>query len=665
MTITDPDVLTEIDPYDVRLVQRATGLLGEFNTAGVLSAADVHVAIRLALLAGLGNDDPADDEVLLAAALTVRGPRLGHVCIDLSKISADVVIDADFPVDVSALPWPDPPAWASRMAASPLVATGVSGPGNRPLRLIGALLYLDRYWREERAVAADLRVRAEQVAAGVDMATLSAGLDRLFGRSAAANAEPDYQRLAAASAVLRRLTVVGGGPGTGKTTTVAKILALLEEQAAQANAQPPMVALAAPTAKAAARLQEAVHHQAAELGLGSEVRDRLAATNAGTLHRLLGWRPGSRTRFRHDRDNHLPHDVVIVDETSMVPLSLMAKLVEAVRADARLILVGDPEQLVSVEAGAVLGDVVGPAADGLLMRAPARHLLAEATGEDVPAADPPAGAAIGDGIVILRRVRRFTGGIADLAEAIRQGDTDAAMGVLRGGPDNVTWLPVDGAEPSALPALEPVGRAATAVGQQVTAAARAGDGLGALAALGTFRLLCAHKRGRYGVASWTERVERWLAAGVSDFAAGGAWYVGRPLLVTKNDHGLQLYNGDTGVVVAVRDGPVTAVFERAGQEFRISPTRLSSVDTVYAMTVHKSQGSQFDTVAVLLPDPSSRILTRELLYTAVTRAERHLILAGTEEAIRTAVGRPVARASGLGDLLWSGGPLMPERKRDQ
>lgn len=661
MTRSDPDVLVEIDPYDVRLVQRAAGLLGAFNTAGVLSAADVHVALRLARL---GPDGSADGEILLAVALAVRGPRLGHVCTDLSEIGANVVVDADFPVDVSQLPWPDPQSWVAQVAASPLVAAGArigdgASAGERPLRLVGTLLYLDRYWREERAVAADLRDRADKVATGVDRAVLATGLDRLFGRPDARNAASDYQRLAAASAVLRRLTVVGGGPGTGKTTTVAKIIALLEEQASRAGAPPPLVALAAPTAKAAARLSEAVHEQAAKLDdIDEAIRDRLAATDAVTLHRLLGWRPGSRTRFRHDRHNHLPHDVVIVDETSMVSLSLMARLVESVRADARLILVGDPEQLVSVEAGAVLGDVVGPAAGTLLMRAPARTLLAEATGAEVPAADPPAGSGIGDGIVILRQVYRFNREIAALAEAIRQGDADAAMDVLRAGAGNVTWLPVDVGEPSALPALEPVRRLALAAGRRVTEAARAGHGLDALAALATFRLLCAHRRGPYGVASWTERVEHWLSAGVPDFAAGGAWYVGQPLLVTENDYGLQLYNGDSGVVVGEPGGRVTAVFERAGKEVRISPTRLSSVDTVYAMTVHKSQGSQFDKVAVLLPDPSSRILTRELLYTAVTRARERLLLAGTEASVRAAVDRPVARASGLRDLLWSGGFLQ-------
>jgi exodeoxyribonuclease V alpha subunit len=441
---------------------------------------------------------------------------------------------------------------------------------------------------------------------------LADGLARLFDGTSDADAR---QRLAAETAVRRRLAVVAGGPGTGKTTTVARIVALLCEQAAAAGAVPPLVALAAPTGKAAARLVEAVHAEAAALDVDRALRARIGALDASTLHRLLGWRPGSHSRFRHHRGNRLPHDVVIVDETSMVPLSLMARLVEAVRPDARLVLVGDPGQLTSVEAGAVLGDIVGPAA------APER------------------------GIVVLDRVHRYGGAIAAVAEGIRAGDGDAVVAAL----DGVTWIPVDVADPAAASALAPVRDGAVATARAVTAAARAGDAAGAIAALGGFRVLCAHRRGPYGVAAWTARIEGWLdqPAGLLD-----EWYVGRPLLVTENDDALRLYNGDTGVVVAGPDGEVRAAFERQGGVLELSPTRLAAIDTVYAMTVHKSQGSQFDRAAVVLPDPLSPLLTRELLYTAVTRAREGLLLVGTEAAVRAAVARPVARASGLGRLLW-------------
>jgi exodeoxyribonuclease V alpha subunit len=636
-------VLESVDRHDARRVRCAVGALRLFNDAGVLAAADVHVALRLARLA----KEP-DERALLAAALAVRAPRLGSVCVDLAAIGATAVTDLDEPVDLQALPWPEPEAWVESLASSPLVAVGEDGGDDRPLRLVGTTVYLDRYWRDERAVAADLLSRNEPVD-DVDETVLADGLARLFDGDA-----PDIQCLAAAACVLRRLAVVGGGPGTGKTTTVTRILVLLDEQAEAAGTPTPLVALAAPTGKAAARLEEAVHEEAARLDPSDREMTRLLETSASTLHRLLGRRPGSESRFRHDRQNQLPHDVVIVDETSMMSLSLTARLLEAVRREARLIFVGDPKQLASVEAGAVLGDLVGPAADALVMRGPARLRLAEVARQTVPGAEPAAGVAIGDGIVVLRRVHRFAGAIAELAEAVRGGDADSALAVLRAGHADVRWIDVDVAEPGAREALRPVRDAAVAAGRRIVDAARAGDGGAAVTALDAFRVLCAHRRGPYGVATWNATIESWLATELEHYAED-AWYVGRPLLVTQNDYGLRLFNGDTGVIVARGDGRKSAVFERQGGLVEISPTRLDTVDTVYALTIHKSQGSQVDAVAVLLPDPSSRILTRELLYTAVTRARKEMIVCGTESAILAALVRPVAHASGLARRLWAPG----------
>ncbi|MGI9022163.1 MAG: AAA family ATPase, partial [Acidimicrobiales bacterium] len=431
----DHDVV-EPDPFDSRMARNATGLLRTFNDAGILSAADVHLALRLGRL---GPED--HEQVLLAATFAARAPRLAHVCTDLATIGDTVTIDADLSVDVGALPWPDTAEWLAAIRTSALVAVGVDGGDDRPLRLVGTRLYLDRYWREERQVAADLRARGGLLAPDVDIPLLAAGLTRLF-----AGPEPDYQRVAAATAVLRNLTVVAGGPGTGKTTAVARVRALLHEQATAAGRRPPLVALAAPTGKAAARLEEAVHQEAAQLDISHEARDWLLALSASTLHRLLGWQPGNRARFRHNRRNHLPHGVVVVDETSMVPLTLMARLVEAVQLPSRLVLVGDPDQLASVEAGAVLGDIVGPAADGLLLDPTARAAFAVVSGQEVPSSPPPAGAAVADGIVVLRHVHRFGGAIADLAEAVQQGDAQAAIAVLSGGHDDLLWLPVDVAD---------------------------------------------------------------------------------------------------------------------------------------------------------------------------------------------------------------------------
>ena len=641
------------DPLDAGRVLGLgdAGLLGAFNRAGVLAPADVHVALRLARLGG-----DTDETVALAAALAVRGPRVGHVHVDLASVRATVASEAEEDVDLDALPWPDAGPWVDRLAGSPLVAAGPGGPEERPLRLVGTVVYLDRYWRDEGAVAADIRSRAAAPPPEVDPRVLAEGLDRLVGDDGGGE-----QRWAAAAAVLRRLAVIAGGPGTGKTTTVARALGLLEEQAAARGSRPPLVALAAPTGKAAARLAEAVRAEAAAMDVDGAVRARLAALDSATIHRLLVRHPGNASRFRHDRHNRLPHDVVVVDETSMVPLGLMARLAEAVRPDARLILVGDPRQLASVEAGAVLGDIVGPAGDGMRMSREGAAELSSVTGATPPGAVVATArpGAIGDAVVLLRANHRFRGTLAALADAVRSGDADRALDALAAhqadgdtDDDALRWLPVDAstAEPAL---LEPLHTAVCTSGAALVAAARAGDGAAAVAELGRFRVLCAHRRGPAGVSTWNRRLEEWLGSVIDGFSADGAWYVGRPVMVTANDYGLRLFNGDTGAVVWRPGGGVAAVFDRGGAPVVVSPSRLSDVDTVWAMTVHKAQGSEFDEVAVVLPEPSSRVLTRELLYTALTRARRRITVVGTEDAVRAAVGRPIARASGLTARLWT------------
>ncbi len=521
--------------------------------AGVLSAADVHVATLLGALAGT-----TDGDVLLAAALAVRAPRVGHVFVDLASVAATASVESDEQLDLAALPWPEAGPWVRRVAdCAALVACGepaesVGDAALRPLRLIGTRLYLDRYWREERQVAGDLLALDAAALRQVDLPLLADGLARMFTADGD-QPQPDgdqLQRVAAACAVLRSLAVIAGGPGTGKTTTVARIIALLHEQAHSRGQPPPLVALAAPTGKAAARLQESVHTEAAALTVAPEVREALLALRASTIHRLLGWRPGSHSRFRHDRANRLPHDVVIVDETSMVSLTLMARLLEAVRGDARLVLVGDPEQLTAIEAGAVLRDVVGPAAVGPRMSPATRVAVTRALGTE-PATMPAQGSvAFGDGIVVLRRVHRYGPAIARVAGAIRRGDADALLETLRCDAEEVVWIVPDGAA-----SLEPVRSAAVEAGRAVIEAARAGDGAAALGALGSFRALCAHRHGPHGVERWTDEIERWLTEAIPGFEPDSGQYVGRPLLITRNDYELALYNGDSGVVVAGRPGP--------------------------------------------------------------------------------------------------------------
>jgi exodeoxyribonuclease V alpha subunit len=616
-----------VDILDVSLVHGSGGLarVQAFNRAGVLGPADVHTARRLCLLGG-----ETDEAVTLAVALAVRAPRVGHVSVDLATVRSVAGADAADDVDIDALPWPEPGGWLEGVAGSPLVAAGET-MDERPLRLVGTSLYLDRYWRDEVAVAADLLSRAGPAPVPADPALPPDRLSALFGEAA------DEDQMTAATAAKGRLfTVIAGGPGTGKTTTVARLLAVLLMEAEARGDRPPLIGLAAPTGKAAARLEEAVRAEASRLAasgaLPSGLAARLAGISGSTLHRLLGSRPGT-SRFRHHRGLRLPHDVIVVDEASMVSLAMMARLAEAVRPDARLVLVGDPEQLVSVEAGAVLADVIGPVAG--------HHASLPA-----PAASPMAGS-----ITLLRTNHRFAGALAELASAVQAGDDGAVVDVLRREDEAVTWLD-----------QEPVASSSSLRGGiaewtgRLIAAARDGDDAGALRELKRHRLLCAHRRGEDGVSGWNDRIERWLEEDWPDVAGEGAWYAGRPVLVTANDYSVGLYNGDTGVTVASPDDSTTRVsvaFEEAGGRTRlIGPSRLASVETVYATTIHKSQGSEFDRVTLLLPAPTSRLLTRELLYTAVTRARLGLLVVGTEAAVRVAVRRPIARASGLTERLW-------------
>jgi exodeoxyribonuclease V alpha subunit len=557
----------------------ATGILRTFSE--VFAVADVQVAQRLTALAG-----ETDERVALAIALLVRALRGGSVCVDLRAVAAQV--------GVAELPWPDPEDWMAVVRASRLL-------GEPPvLRMFGDLLYLDRYWLEEEQVCRDLLALSVSGAMGNVPA-----LERLF--------PPGYeeQRAAAEVALSQAVTVLTGGPGTGKTTTIARLLALLVGQAELDGVPRPRIALAAPTGKAAARLAEAVAAETEQLDAADGAR--LAGLRATTLHRLLGARPDTSVRFKHNRGNRLPHNVIVVDETSMVSLTMMARLLEAVRPDTRLILVGDPDQLASVEAGAVLADLV----EGLAPRRDVR-------------------------VAALRTPHRFGESIGALAEAIRIGDAEHVMELLRAGGDHIEWIDSDGPADRLREVLVPHAL-------RVRQAAVLGAAEEALTTLDEHRLLCAHRHGPYGVSHWNRHVERWLSEETGQ-PVFSAWYVGRPLLVTANDYGLKVYNGDTGVVVAAEDG-LRAVIAGATGTLDFATSRLADIETMHAMTIHKSQGSQVAEVTVLMPLQDSRLLTRELFYTAVTRAKAKVRVVGSEASVRAALTRRAIRATGLRQRL--------------
>ncbi len=421
------------------------------------------------------------------------------------------------------------------------------------------------------------------------------------------------QHEAALLALTTRVAVIAGGPGTGKTHTIAALLAALA-----AGEEFPTVAVAAPTGKAAARLGEALDAMAQDIA-DDRIAERLATVVPSTIHRLLGW-TWDRARFAHSERNRLPHDLVIVDEMSMVSLPMAAKLLAAVRDDATVVLVGDPDQLESIEAGTVLADIVS-------------------AGQETEAP-------IANHVVVLDRVHRFEedSAIADFAAAVRDGNADQAIELLRAGSDHVTW-----AEDRRSREFDDIWSRLLEQRIRLVELAGAGDGPGALAALQELAVLCARRNGPQGVSGWGREIERALDERFTGLRWGSDWYPGRPVMITKNDYTQDLWNGDIGVCVETAEG-MRVLFDRAGGR-ELPPSHLGEHTTVHAMTIHKSQGSQFDEVAVVLPGEESRLLTRELLYTAVTRARKRVNIIGSEAVVRAAVERSVQRASGLGVRL--------------
>ncbi|MGB7963896.1 MAG: exodeoxyribonuclease V subunit alpha [Propionicimonas sp.] len=594
-------------------VSLPSGLLRDMHATGLLSWGDVHVAQKVSYLF-----DEADQSVQLALALAVRALQAGSICLDLASVS-----EARFETDEnqSTVPsqlWPEPVAWRQAIQSSPMVSLGAAAPPRRPLRLVGDLLYLERYWQEETIVAGELVARRSRTTQAVSPEVLSAARRELFGPGS----DPD-QELAAVVCAASSVTVIAGGPGTGKTTTLAKVLGMLVRTAPAF----PTIALAAPTGKAAVRMEEALADALA--GLPADLAHPLTGLRAATIHRLLGPQPGTMTRFRHDEANPLPHDVVVIDEASMVSVALMARLLCALRPQARLILMGDPDQLAPVEAGAVLADIVQATA-------PVTATLATTlTYAGLPASGP---------VVRLRHNYRSTPIIGQLAAAVLAGDEEAAVSIATSGAEGVSF--------AAQAADTPLAERVVAAGSAMIAAAEHGRVHEALKALDKHRLLCAHRRGPFGVTQWSLQVEEWLVAAVDGFDPTRIWYPGRPVLVTQNAADLGLFNGDIGVVV--RHGEeLRAHFSRGKQIHTVSPFLLDQVQTIHAMTVHKAQGSQFDQVAVVLPPPESPLLTQELLYTAITRAQRAVTLIGSEESLRQAVRHRARRASGLRERLTS------------
>ncbi len=652
----------------------------------LISSLDRHFAREIGRVGGEERG-----EVLAAVALASRETAIGHTCLALDRLSHDDAwgeLSSEFSV-------PEASVWRKVLSSSPLVASirqrtrhGTQrspdlAPGKadefgdaRPLVLdADGRLYLRRYWIFQQQLADQLRKRAALGVSDLDETQLVNGLDRFFGPTKSQGGaspgddcaqasfdfktvELDRQRLAAALAVSRKFAVISGGPGTGKTATAGKILALIVEQEMLRNSGSegalPRIALLAPTGKAAATLASAIVSVVASLACSPEVKAAIP-TVAHTIHRCLGVRGGALPEFRHHAGNPLPIDVLLVDEASMVDLALMTRLLSAVPDDARVILLGDEHQLASVEAGAVLGDICAIGNSPGYSSAFASR-LSRWVGEDVETVPPDLEPnEIRDSIARLTHSYRYDAesGIDALARAINRGDVSAALEILDG-PDYPEVLRFD---------LDARGPSIVQLYRDITAGFRGflaeADPERMLERFAYFRVLSPQRKGPGGVEELNRQIEAVLRR-EKLIGESADRYPGRPLMVKTNDYAQELFNGDVGIVIAGDEAIERVVFHgETGSVRRLAYSRLPEHETAFAMTIHKSQGSEFDRVAVVLTDFASQRASRELLYTAVTRARSRVALYGSRDAIARAIGRKIERASGLGAALRSPTPYEP------
>ena len=562
------------------------------QTQGVLSVLDLHLAKFLHRLA-----QPAHDYILLSVAMTSHAVAQGHICLDLAIY--DNQSFPQFSQDCSTpIACPDLNTWIRELRATSIVGH----PGEfKPLILHDNHLYFYRYWQYEQHLAQYIRQHLHN-ATTVDLAQLRAGLQRLFATS------DELQRLAARRAVEQNFCIISGGPGTGKTSTVVKILALLLEQNPKLR-----IAVAAPTGKAAARLQEVITQYKQSLDCDPAIKHAIPQQSY-TIHRLLG--AYDSVHFKFNQNNQLPYDVIVVDEASMIDLALMTKLAAAIPVTARWILLGDKDQLASVEAGSVLGDICAPADEDSVLQ---QH------------------------IVLLKKSYRFQkdSGIGQLAFAVKEGDSKQAIQLIhRKQYADIVWHELDAVETQQKKLLNQIL-------QQLEPYFSSKEPEQLLEIFGQFRVLCAMRQGFYGV----ERVNRLIEQELSvnkKITLGYRWYHRCPVMITRNDYSLKLFNGDIGIILWNKNKELMTYFpDGQGGVREFAPQRLPEHETVYAMTIHKSQGSEFDNVLMLLPNQLSALLTRELIYTGLTRAKRKIDIWANTEVFEQAIRRKIYRHSGL------------------
>jgi exodeoxyribonuclease V alpha subunit len=606
----------------------------------IFSSIDISFGRFLERISGESN--PC---LFAAAALVSMAVREGNVCLDLHNLP---LIEGLNLSGTSAVK-----DWQHALQKSSVVGK----PGEiRPLILDDALrLYLFRYWEYEKELLDFLIETGKKTDfewIRRDWETCKRRLDRLFPDSSAEEGmkgEVNLQKVAACSVLSNKLAIISGGPGTGKTLTIARAIILLLELS---DARMLRVALAAPTGKAARRLQEAIL-DAAEIFVEDDKIRAAIPKQAMTIHRLIGGAAHS-SRFRRNRENPLPFDMVVIDEASMVDLPLMVRLIRAMPEHARLVLLGDRDQLASVEAGAVLGDICGYrqlndfSADSAASLSP---LVGEKVKElPLPPLTPPS--PLRNSLIELTRNYRFSGQsrISRLSSTIKRGDGTAAFSVLRDtGDDSCRWSPLPRASELPLMIKDIISR----FKEYFYHIDNRSEYEGLFDIFDRFRILCALRHGPYGAIEVNRLCEEMLYR-EGAISAQEPFYPGRPVMITINDYTMKLFNGDTGFILPdpEREGGLSAFFRsQSGELRRFSPFRLPEHETLYAMTVHKSQGSEFDHVLLILPDYDAPVLTRELIYTAVTRARKTVTIWGNENIFIGAVSRRMKRSSGLRDAL--------------
>jgi exodeoxyribonuclease V alpha subunit len=611
------------------------------NHKDFFSDLDIHFAHFIARFSV--NED---SDIFLGAALLSRTTGNGDICLDLESTADTILFDTQNGLD--RLTCPPLARWREKLLSSPAVGK----PGD-PCPLIlddRNRLYLYRYWEYEKKLADSIGRRATGEMQNFNVQKLKQYLIKLF--KAKDTQEIDWQKIAAVIAVLKRFSVITGGPGSGKTYTVARILVLLLACDLQEKAK---IYLAAPTGKAAARLAESIKKAKHRLKCDDHIKDAIP-NEAYTLHRLL--KPVAGTPYFHrNADNPLSADVVVVDEASMVDLALMSKLVQAVKPAARLVLIGDKDQLASVEAGSVLGDICdrqvihGFTKDFLKT---IEQLTQTKLGEAVQYSKTPSG--LQDCITILQKNYRFESdsGIGGLSRAVNRGDAEASLVFLKNSAEkSIAWHEIK----SDANLFRDLSRLIINGYRKYLTI---NDPVLALEALSRFKILCALKIGPFGANSINSLAEVVLSEEnliIGHHLGSHPWYGGRPILITRNDYNLGLFNGDIGITLPdpnTSEDELYVYFPDGSGDVKRFPTyRIPEHETVYAMTVHKSQGSEFDHVALILPDKDYPLLTRELIYTGMTRARQRVSIWGTEPVLKIAISRKIERKSGLRDALWT------------